>query len=167
MVAAMSISNIRLLLIRPTLTYVLIVFSCANVNVNVKTETDSTVEPDANVSENFEIISVNRDTLSKLKRQRQDNDDMCDVILQVENTEFSAHRLLLSASNDYFFKMFTIDMQEKHNKKVSIKSITREAMGEILNSICSNEIAFSKLNISDILHGVSLMQYSAIALSAA
>ena len=130
-------------------------------------ETDSAVESEAKVSENFEIISVKHHTLSNLEKQRQDNDYMCDVILQVENTEFPAHRLVLSASSDYFFKMFTIDMQEKHNKKVSIKSITPEAMSEILNSIYTNEITFSKLNISDILHGASLMQYSAIAVSAA
>ena len=132
-----------------------------------KTETDSEEEIEAEDSNVFEISSVNHDTISNLNKQRQENHEMCDVILQVDDTEFPAHRLVLSASSDYFFKMFTIDMQEKHNKKVVIKSVTSNAMSEILNSIYTNKISFSKQNISDILHGASLMQYPGIVVAAA
>ena len=131
------------------------------------TETNNVVEPEAEIKETFEIISVKHGTLSNLNKQRLDNDDMCDVILQVEDADFPAHRLVLSASSDYFLKMFTIDMQEKRSKKVTIKSVTVTAMSEILNSVYINKISFSKLNISDILHGASLMQFPAIVLAAA
>ena len=58
-------------------------------------------------------------------------------------------------------------MQEKHSKKVTVKSITPEAKSKILNSIYTNDITFLKINISDILHGASLMRYPAIDVLAA
>ena len=87
-------------------------------------ETDSAVEePEAKVSENFEIISVKHHTLSNLEKQRQDTDDMCVVILKVEDTEFPAHRLVLSASNDYIFKMF---VHNRHARKAQQESHRKE-----------------------------------------
>jgi hypothetical protein len=35
------------------------------------------------------------------------NKILCDVILKVENQEFYAHRIILSACSDYFCAMFT------------------------------------------------------------
>ena len=124
-------------------------------------ESDSIAEKDTS-SMNSEVLLVTHDTLSNLEKQRQNNDQMCDVILQVENEEFPAHRLVLSASSEYFLKMFTLEMKEKNSKKIPIKSVTPTAMSEILKSIYTQQITFSKTNISDILHGASLMQFSGI-----
>ena len=132
-----------------------------------KIETATEVETEeVEDDEIFETISVTHDTLSNLEKQRHHMDEMCDVILEVDDTEFPAHRLVLSASSDYFLKMFTINMREKHKKKITIKSITANAMSEILNSIYTNKISFSKQNISDILHGASLMQFPGISRAA-
>ena len=127
---------------------------------NIETDIAVKIEPENN--EVPEIILVKHDTLPNLDKQRQNYSEMCDVILQVEDAEFPAHRLVLSASWDYFLKMFTVDMQEKHNKKVVIKSISPKAMIEILKSIYTNKILFTKQNISDILHGASLMLFPSI-----
>ena len=125
-------------------------------------ENDSIAEKEDMGSMNSKVLLVTHDTLSNLEKQRQNNDQMCDVILQVENEEFPAHRLVLSASSEYFLKMFTIEMKEKNSKKIPMKSVTPTAMSEILKSIYTQQIAFSKTNISDILHGASLMQFSGI-----
>ena len=125
-------------------------------------ESDSIAEKEDMGSMNSKVLLVTHDTLSNLEKQRQNNDQMCDVILQVENEEFPAHRLVLSASSEYFLKMFTIEMKEKNSKKIPMKSVTPTAMSEILKSIYTQQIAFSKTNISDILHGASLMQFSGI-----
>ena len=104
------------------------------------------------------VMSVQHKTLSNLEQQRQDS-DLCDVILQVEDTEFPPHRTVLAASSEYFLKMFTVEMKEKYSKEVPMKTVTSAAMSEILNSIYTLEISFSNDNISDILHGASLMQF--------
>ena len=54
-------------------------------------------------------------------------------------------------------------MKEKYSKKVPIKTGTAAAMSEILTSIYSPEISFSKENISNILYGASLMQFPSVA----
>ena len=43
-------------------------------------------------------------------RQRQEG-HLCDIALQVGNKEFLAHRNVLSASSEYFSKMFTIEVK--------------------------------------------------------
>ena len=112
-------------------------------------------------------ISVSHSTLSNLEKQRLDDDEMCDVILQVEDAELPAHRNVLAASSDYFLKMFTTNMKEKLSKNVAIKSVTPTAMREILKSVYTTKICFTKENISDILHGASLMLFPGVISAAA
>ena len=80
------------------------------------------------------IIPVKHTTLYSLEQQRK-NSELCDVILQVEDKEFPAHRTVLVASSEYFLKMFTVEMKEKYSKKVPIKTVTATAMSEIQKSI--------------------------------
>ena len=40
------------------------------------------------------------------------NKVLCDVILKVEDQEFFAHRIILSACSDYFCAMFTNEVKE-------------------------------------------------------
>ena len=108
------------------------------------------------------IIPVNHKTLRNLEQQRHDP-ELCDVILQVEDKEFPAHRTVLAASSEYFLKMFTVEMKEKYSREVPIKTVTASAMSEILKSIYTQEISFSKENIGNILHGASLMQFPSVA----
>ena len=108
------------------------------------------------------IIPVKHKTLCNLEQQRH-NPELCDVILQVENKEFLAHGTVLAASSEYFLKMFTLEMKKKYSKEVPMKTVTATAMSEILKSIYTQEISFSKANISNILHGASLMQFPSVA----
>ena len=44
--------------------------------------------------------------LTTMNNLRKSN-TLCDVILQVENQDFPAHRIVLAACSDYFCAMFT------------------------------------------------------------
>ena len=42
-------------------------------------------------------------------RQRHDN-EFCDITLEVEEKQFAAHRSVLAACSQYFYKMFTVNV---------------------------------------------------------
>jgi len=81
--------------------------------------------------------------LTHLQTQKE-HKNFCDVTLQVENEEFSAHKNILAACSDYFLKMFTIDMKEKHSKTITIQGVTAKAMKEVLNYIYARTFELSQ-----------------------
>ena len=96
-------------------------------------------------------------TFLLLQRQRKE-EEFCDVILQAEEENFPAHKNVLAAASQYFLKMFTVDMKEKHNKDIVVESVTAKAMGEVLNCIYCGNLSISDESITEILHAASLMQ---------
>ena len=102
-------------------------------------------------------IENHHEIFLKLQQQRN-NDEFCDVVLQVEDQEFPAHRSILAAFSEYFLKMFTVDMKEKHCKNIEIKDVTAEAVKEILNGIYTGEVCFTEDRLKEILQAATLMQ---------
>jgi hypothetical protein len=47
--------------------------------------------------------------------QLRKNKTLCDVILKVDNEQFYAHRVILSACSDYFCAMFTSEVMQPLN----------------------------------------------------
>ena len=104
-------------------------------------------------------LKINTRTYIGLLLQKQTNDkEFSDITLQVEDETFNAHRSVLAAVSDYFRKMFTIDMKEKNNRVIPIKTVTARAFKEILNSIYTDKIVLSDDNLTEILHAASMMQ---------
>ena len=104
-------------------------------------------------------LAIDTQTNIGLKLQKQSNDEeFSDITLQVEDETFNAHRSVLAAVSDYFRKMFTIDMKEKNNRVILIKTVTARAFKEILDSIYTNRIVLSEDNLTEILHAASMMQ---------
>ena len=99
--------------------------------------------------------------LDKLQEQRE-LEEFCDVILEVEQAKFPAHRNVLASCSDYFQKMFTTDMLEKSNKNIKINDVTAEAMSTILTCIYTGKIELNLNNIYDVLRAASLMQLNSI-----
>ena len=121
----------------------------------------STGADERTVHENAVIVKVSCPTLFNLQKQKED-EDFCDVILQVDDQQYAAHRNVLAASSEYFLKMFTVDMKEKSSKHVPIKSVTPLAMSEILTAIYQQKISFTPENLGDIIHAASMMQISSV-----
>ena len=79
-------------------------------------------------------INTHTNIRQKLQKQRN-HEEFCDVTLQVESETFNAHRNVLAADSECFFKMFTIDMKEKDSQVIPIQTVTARAVSETLNSI--------------------------------
>ena len=95
--------------------------------------------------------------LSSLNKLRDDNDS-CDVILQVENKTFPAHRAVLSASSVYFFKMFTVNMKEKQEKLVTFNDISPDAFQTVIDFIYTGDVTITEDTVWSLLDVTSLMQ---------
>ena len=102
-------------------------------------------------------VNENQSLQDRLQDQRKSK-KFCDITLQAENEEFPCHKNVLAAYSDYFFKMFSIDMKEKHSKTIMIKNVTAKAMKEVLNCIYTGTFELSEESLNEILYAASLMQ---------
>jgi len=75
------------------------------------------------------------------------------VTLVVEQSSFPAHRIVLAAHSEYFYRMFTCGMAESRNQDVKIQGIDPEVMQEVLAYIYSGKVETSDV---DILKGMYL-----------
>ena len=98
-----------------------------------------------------------KDILEAVNRLRKEN-KLCDVILQVENKEFPAHRIVLSACSDYFCAMFTSDMAESQNHVVKLKGLTPETMDVLLDFVYTETVKVSVENVQALLPAACLLQ---------
>lgn len=53
---------------------------------------------------------------------------LCDVVLIVGHQQIPAHRLVLSASSDYFAAMFTNDVREATQTEIRMKDVDPDAL---------------------------------------
>ena len=111
---------------------------------------------------NYEKLSNRQSNiLTNLNNFRADT-QFCDVLLQVENTTFPAHRNILSATSNYFFTMFTINMKEKYERRIKIEEMLADTMKIVLDFIYTGNIQITEKNVGTLLHAGSLMQISAL-----
>ncbi|XP_076144919.1 kelch-like protein 33 [Alosa pseudoharengus] len=57
----------------------------------------------------------------------------CDIVLQAEEKEFTAHRVILAASSDYFRGMFASGMRESQERSVSLLCLGDEELEAFLH----------------------------------
>ncbi|XP_057321132.1 speckle-type POZ protein-like [Microplitis mediator] len=63
-----------------------------------------------------------------------------DVIIDVRNTEFPAHKIILMARSPVLAAMFSHDMIEKKENKISIPDVTPEIFEKVLKYIYTDEV---------------------------
>ena len=80
-----------------------------------------------------------KEILQNLNSLRHEG-SLCDVTLVVEGREFRAHRNVLAASSPYFRNMFTSDMREKTESKVTIEALTSSVMEDLLSYIYTGAV---------------------------
>ena len=57
--------------------------------------------------------------------------DLTDVTILVEAATFPAHRVVLAAHSDYFYRMFTCGMTESRNEDIKIQGIEPEVFQQV------------------------------------
>lgn len=96
--------------------------------------------------------------MEEIRRQGK----LCDITIHVEDSHFSAHRIVLCASIPYFHSMFTHDMMESRQREVTIKGIDPSAMESLIQFAYSGKIAIHSGNVHSLMFGASYLQLNQV-----
>ena len=101
--------------------------------------------------------------LSKCAQFREQG-EFIDVHLKVGEEDFSAHRIVLAASSDYFHAMFAHGMKESNQEVIELKdeSISAAALKIVLDSIYSGDLQVNDENVLDVLVAADHLQVTSV-----
>ena len=97
--------------------------------------------------------------------QFREQDEFIDVRLKVGEEVFSAHRIVLAASSDYFHAMFAHGMKEANQEVIELKdeSISAAALKNVLDSIYSGDFtAVNDENVFEVLVAADHLQVTSV-----
>ena len=119
-------------------------------------EGESTVEV-LNYKDSFHACHV-LETLKNLYLKKE----LCDVALIVDEQEIKAHRVVLAANSAYFHSMFTTDMCESVQERISLKGIEYEAVELLVNFCYTSTIKITERNVQNLLSVSNLLQFNTV-----
>ena len=101
--------------------------------------------------------------LSKCAQFREQG-EFIDVRLQVNEEVFSAHRIVLAASSDYFHAMFAHRMKESNQEVIELKdeSISIAALKIVLDSFYTGDLQVNDENVFEVLVAADHLQVTAV-----
>ena len=102
-------------------------------------------------------LTGKKEVLKTLSKQTS-NGSYCDIILVVDDEEFPAHKCVLASCSDYFNEMFTVEMQEKYEKKVELKGINANTFPLMLDWIYNEQILLTVENFVVLYRESSVLQ---------
>ena len=109
-------------------------------------------------------MATHSDILLSKCAQFREQGEFIDVHLKVGEEVFSAHRIVLAASSDYFHAMFTHEMKESNQEVVELKdeSISAATLKIVLDSIYSGDLQVNDENVLDILVAADHLQVTSV-----
>ena len=96
--------------------------------------------------------------------QFKEQGEFIDVHLKVGEELFSAHRIVLAASSDYFHAMFAHGMKESNQEVIELKdeSISTAALKIVLESIYSGDLQVNDENVFEVLVAADHLQVKTV-----
>ena len=91
---------------------------------------------------------------SKLYR----NKEFVDVTLSVDSKEFPCHKNVLAISSPFFMAMFSTDMAESHQDKISLYEIDSLTMELVLDYIYTGQVTLSEETVQHLLSASNKFQ---------
>ena len=90
--------------------------------------------------------------------------EFIDVHLKASKEVFSAHRIVLAASSDYFHAMFAHGMKESNREVIELKdeSISAAALKIVLDSIYGGDLQVNDENIFEVLVAADHLQVTSV-----
>ncbi|XP_002731630.1 kelch-like protein 24 [Saccoglossus kowalevskii] len=88
--------------------------------------------------------------------------DLTDMILVVGDREFPCHRAVLAASSPYFRAMFSSDLRERHEERVTLYNVQADCMELLLDFSYTGKIVFTSRNAQDVLETADFLQHKKV-----
>lgn len=85
-----------------------------------------------------------------------------DTILCVGQEEFPCHKNILAVSSPYFQAMFTSDLKESRENRISFNEVSPWTLKRVIDYVYSGKIEITTANAQDLLAAACLFQYPAI-----
>ena len=85
-----------------------------------------------------------------------------DVILDVANTEFPAHRVVLVSGSEYFKKMFCTDHRASKQMMIQITGLSADVMEMLLTYLYTSKIKITKENVKLLLQATDLFKVNTL-----
>ena len=96
--------------------------------------------------------------------QFREQGEFIDVSLKVGKEVFSAHRIVLAASSDYFHAMFAHGMKESNQEVIELKdkSISAAALKIVLDSVYGGDLQVNDENVFEVLVAADHLQVTTV-----
>ena len=113
--------------------------------------------------ESYKLASNNYSSefLIKLK-QLKDSGSLTDVVLCVDHEEIPCHKLVLAVSSSYFSTMFSTDLRENRESRVTLNQVSPWVMKRLIDYAYTGYIEITTQNVQDVLAASCLFQYPAV-----
>lgn len=92
----------------------------------------------------------------------RNREDFCDVTFVVEGKKFSAHKLIMVASSDYFSAMFSGGFKEDHEQEIKLSSVTAVAFDCIMLYVYTGKVEIDGQCLKDVYKAADLLQYGTV-----
>lgn len=119
-------------------------------------ETSPTVHDECFRSVNHPECSLRKMEVYLMKRQ------LCDVTLVVGSRRIPAHRLVLSATCDYFAAMFTNNVREATEEEIVMKDVDADALWSLVHYCYTGKIELREESVETLLSTACLLQLSEV-----
>ncbi|XP_038057011.1 kelch-like protein 24 isoform X2 [Patiria miniata] len=99
---------------------------------------------------NFENYALPGAVLASFNELRHSN-DLIDVVLVAEDKEIPCHRIVLAASSPYFKAMFTRNVEERSQQKVTLRDVNPIMLQMIIDYVYTSQVRITTENVQELL----------------
>ncbi|EDV90891.1 GH23596 [Drosophila grimshawi] len=109
-------------------------------------------------------VGSHADTLLKRMQHFVDNQQLCDVVLiaGIDGKRVSAHRLVLSASSEYFLAMFAGSLRESKEHEVTLGEVHGDALQLLVQHCYTGSIELHKDTVETLLTTAKMLQLTSV-----
>ena len=111
----------------------------------------ASIQGSTQLDEEYKFVEVSHpaQVLTGLNHLRQAQ-QFCDVILCVDGQDFSCHKIVLASFSPYFNAMFTGNLAESTQNRVTLNDIDASVIELLINYAYSSEILINRQNDSNL-----------------
>lgn len=83
---------------------------------------------------------------------------LTDVVLEVGNELFHAHKVVLAAASPYFKAMFTGGLRESDMSRVKLQAVSATAMARLIRFMYTGTIRVTENTVCQLLPAATMLQ---------